>query len=101
MSRALGDFSFKSNKALPFYKQMVSSVPMFFEGELDPTLDFFLLGCDGIWETKSDEKICQFLVKGKSDLRKQSEDLFEYVIGRNTQSKKGKDNMSLILVYFK
>lgn len=80
---------------------MVSSIPMFFEGEIDPSLSFFLLGCDGIWETKSDEKICAFLSEGKLNLKKQAEDLLEFVLGKNLQSKKGKDNMSLILVYFK
>ncbi len=80
---------------------MVSSVPLFFEGDIDPTMEFFLLGCDGIWETKSDDKICKFLAKGNNDIKKQAEDLLEYVLGRNIKSKKGKDNMSLIVVYFK
>ncbi len=40
---------------------MVICVPMFFEGKIDENFEFFLLGCDGVWETKSDDKICSFL----------------------------------------
>lgn len=40
---------------------MVTCIPDFFEGKIDDTLKFFLLGCDGIWETKSDDKICEYL----------------------------------------
>lgn len=79
----------------------MSNRPLFFEGNIDPSLKFFLLGCDGIWETKTDDKICKFIDKGNNDFKKQAEDLFEYVLGWNNKSKKGKDNMSLILVYFK
>ncbi len=44
---------------------MVSCIPEFFEGTVDSNLKFFLLGCDGIWETKSDEQICAYLAKNE------------------------------------
>lgn len=71
---------------------------MFFEGKIDENFEFFLLGCDGVWETKSDDKICSFLQKGLNQPLKQCEQLLEYVISKKIDSKKGKDNMSLILV---
>jgi serine/threonine protein phosphatase PrpC len=40
---------------------MVSCIPEFIEGTIDDNFQFFVLGCDGIWETKSDEKICKYL----------------------------------------
>jgi serine/threonine protein phosphatase PrpC len=42
---------------------MVSCVPEFKEGVIDENFGFFVMGCDGIWETKSDEKICNHLAK--------------------------------------
>jgi serine/threonine protein phosphatase PrpC len=80
---------------------MVSCVPTFFEGKLDNSFEFFLLGCDGVWETKSDDKICNFLMKDINSPVKQCESLLEFVVSKNIESRKGKDNMSLILVRFK
>ena len=37
--------------------QMISNEPEFFKGSIND-VDFLLLGCDGIWETKNDLKIC-------------------------------------------
>lgn len=37
---------------------MVSCIPDFIEGKINSDFKYFILGCDGIWETKSDDKIC-------------------------------------------
>lgn len=55
LSRAIGDFDFKRNKNLEPKDQIITSFPDVFHYKLDGDEDFILLGCDGIYETKTNE----------------------------------------------
>ena len=50
LSRALGDFKFKSNSALPVGAQMVSAVPEVSVVERQRGDAFVVLACDGVWD---------------------------------------------------
>lgn len=73
LSRAFGDMDFKSNEKLPKDQQMIIAVPDIVEHSLDPSQKFFLLGCDGIWETQTKEEICEYINNSKSSLEDTSE----------------------------
>lgn len=61
------------------------------------------MGCDGIWEVKSNEDMVKWVTK-KLDEKKQKEngkileDLLEELIAKDTSREYGMDNMSSILI---
>ncbi|KAF7635688.1 PPM-type phosphatase domain-containing protein [Meloidogyne graminicola] len=60
LSRALGDFTFKSNKNLSAREQIVTACP---EVELCTITDeheFIILACDGIWDVMSSQEVIDF-----------------------------------------
>ena len=52
LSRALGDFEYKSSKNLPPEEQIITANPEITKIK-NEGLDFLIMGCDGIWEEKS------------------------------------------------
>jgi serine/threonine protein phosphatase PrpC len=49
LTRAIGDFDFKSNPDLPETKQAVTADPVIGEYQLDKDCDFILVATDGLW----------------------------------------------------
>jgi serine/threonine protein phosphatase PrpC len=114
LSRAIGDLKYKQNKSLKPEEHPVTGNPDIYEYELTGDEDFIVMGCDGIWETKSNEEMVEFLYKkfeeGK-DLKTINEELLNDIIspdytatGKNIYSNftagVGCDNMSVILIKF-
>lgn len=62
LSRALGDFSFKKNKNLKVHEQIVIAVPDIIKIPRKG-VEFIIMGCDGIWETKSNTKMIKTIAK--------------------------------------
>lgn len=52
MSRALGDFTYKSNPNLKAPEQIISAMPDITK-TLRMEISHIIMGCDGIWESKS------------------------------------------------
>lgn len=66
LSRALGDFHYKSNRSLDFDKQMIISKPDIYEIFIDSGKDEYLfLGCDGVFERLSDMQIGNIMMTGQ------------------------------------
>jgi protein phosphatase 1G len=61
LSRAFGDFAYKRNKKLKPSEQKISCEPEVRRHQLDPNDSFLALGCDGIWEKASTQKVANFL----------------------------------------
>lgn len=98
LSRAIGDFEFKGNKELKINEQLIIAEPDVIVKEFDKTQDFFLMGCDGIWELKNAEQLCHFIDESKDGLDKTVENLLDSVLAPNTNEGTGCDNMSCIIV---
>lgn len=49
LSRAIGDFDFKKNEALPAEQQIVTANPDIIERQLEVEDEFIVLACDGIY----------------------------------------------------
>jgi protein phosphatase 1G len=54
LSRALGDLEYKNNNSLKAEDQMITAKPDVKKIGLS-NVDFVIIGCDGIWECKTNE----------------------------------------------
>ena len=64
LCRSLGDLKYKQVKTLTPEEQPITAYPDVYVYDLTPEDDFIIMGCDGIWETKSNQEMIDF-VKGK------------------------------------
>ncbi len=53
LSRALGDLKYKQNKALTPEEQPITANPDTKTVDIQANDEFIIMGCDGIWESKS------------------------------------------------
>ena len=53
MSRAIGDIAHKKNTRIALKDQAVTSFPDVKVHPISNKTDFAIIGCDGIWETKT------------------------------------------------
>lgn len=62
LSRAFGDFSYKKNKNLNPEDQIITVFPEIIKVPRKE-VSLILMGCDGIWETKTEEKMTKWIHK--------------------------------------
>jgi len=62
LSRAFGDFHYKSNDQLEPQDQIVSPCPDIKRIELNDSVDFIVLACDGIWDVLTSEEVVKFVI---------------------------------------
>lgn len=104
LSRAIGDFRFKTNTVVPWEEQAVTCVPEVISTPLQPGTDsFVVLACDGIWDVMSSEDVVQF-VKRRLRMDFSLETIaVELILSclSSTAMGRGTDNMSVIIIQFK
>ena len=62
--------------------------PDIYTYDLSPEDDFIIMGCDGIWETKTNQQMVDFLyekLRTKKDLKQIVRDLLEDIISPDYQ----------------
>ena len=108
LSRGLGDSEYKLDETLLPSEQIISPYPDIRVEELDNDCDFAVLACDGIWDCKSNQEVCDFFMerlrkRPTEKLSKFIEELFDEILAPDvfTESGVGCDNMSCILIQFK
>lgn len=106
LSRAIGDLSYKKNVKLGLHEQSITSFPDIKVHQINNKTDFMIMGCDGIWETKTNQQIVDQVyiqMQRKVKLNKIAEGLLDTLISPNITRTEGKgcDNMSLIIVDFR
>lgn len=69
LSRAIGDHGYKTNKELTPEEQMISALPDLKRLSIEPTDEFMVLACDGIWNYMTNEDVVGF-VKQRIDAGK-------------------------------
>lgn len=104
LSRAIGDVEFKQTKQLDAKHQIVTAEPDVREFQLQPTDEFFILACDGIWDVISNQDAVQF-TRSRLDQAKSpkqiAEELCDYCLATNTSGNgAGCDNMTALVVVF-
>merc|ERR1719379_720878 len=60
LSRAIGDLEYKKNADLPPEQQVICSTPDIITERITPDDEFVVLACDGIWDVKTNEEVCNF-----------------------------------------
>lgn len=98
VSRALGDFVYKTNETLPPNRQKVIPHPDFVVyPRCDEQDEFIIVACDGIWDVASSKQCADFvqqlLKEGESDLGIICEEALDTCLQRNS-----KDNMTMLIV---
>ena len=102
LSRALGDLEYKNNKDLSPEEQMITANPDI-EKIKNENLDFIIMGCDGIWEVKSNSEMIELIAKQRAEKKELSqilEDLLDNLLAKEKTMEYGMDNMSSILISF-
>eukprot|EP00746_Dinoflagellata_sp_MGD_P161103 gnl/MRDRNA2_/MRDRNA2_88139_c0_seq1.p1 gnl/MRDRNA2_/MRDRNA2_88139_c0~~gnl/MRDRNA2_/MRDRNA2_88139_c0_seq1.p1 ORF type:complete len:492 (-),score=93.25 gnl/MRDRNA2_/MRDRNA2_88139_c0_seq1:119-1594(-) len=109
LSRALGDMKFKKDPHLRPSEQIVSAVPDVTTAKREPGDEFLILASDGIWETRSEQFIVDFV---RNSIRKNGpgsdgdSKVLEALLDTCLSSHPGKtrglgcDNMTAILIRF-
>lgn len=104
LTRAIGDFEYKRNTALPPEKQIITAFPDITITKFDKKPRLLVLGCDGIWETLSIKDICETLYKklsvANSKIIPAAEELLDQLVAKDTTEGVGCDNMTCIVVQF-
>ncbi|KAE9417436.1 hypothetical protein Angca_006004, partial [Angiostrongylus cantonensis] len=61
LSRAFGDHSYKKNFDLPLRDQMITALPDVKVETLQPSDEFLVLACDGIWNSLNSQQVVDFV----------------------------------------
>lgn len=84
LSRSLGDLKYKQNKELKPEEWPITANPDVKVEKLEPGKDdFIIMGCDGIWETKSNDEMVNYIyerLKSKKDPKAIVEELLNDII---------------------
>lgn len=105
VSRAFGDFEYKSNGALPVTEQAVVATPEIRMHARNKDRDMFLvLACDGVWDVMSNDEVGDFVVKHVRDMTGgDSEDILPKagdMLVNECLRRGSTDNMTVVLVSF-
>ncbi|EAR84990.1 protein phosphatase 2C containing protein (macronuclear) [Tetrahymena thermophila SB210] len=102
LSRALGDLEYKVNEKNPSSKNpkeyMITAFPDVTETALTKDISLIVLGCDGIWECKSNQYIVEYFAKTKQNLTQTCCDFLDSILAPHSATTWGLDNMSIIVV---
>uniref|UniRef100_A0A5S6QZJ2 protein-serine/threonine phosphatase n=1 Tax=Trichuris muris TaxID=70415 RepID=A0A5S6QZJ2_TRIMR len=98
VSRALGDYEYKSVGGLNACEQLVSPEPDLFviERAAEPNEEFLLLACDGVFDVTTNQELCDFILsrlRVSGDLAIICNEILDSCL-----SKDSRDNMSVVLV---
>ena len=66
-------------------------------------VDFIIMGCDGIWEVKSNNEMVDWVRKrldNNNNLQSITEELLDELVSKDSGNQYGMDNMSAILIKF-
>jgi len=105
LSRAIGDLEYKKDDKIGVFEQLIVAVPDVKKRILTADDDFFVVGCDGIWECMPNQEIVDFVAKRLKDkdklLSKIVEELLDTILASDTATGIGCDNMTCLIVTLK
>lgn len=63
LSRALGDLKYKVKEGFAAEDFPITANPDVYEYDFTDDCDFIIMGCDGVWETKSNDEMVEWVYK--------------------------------------
>lgn len=105
LTRSLGDLKYKQRENLKAEEQAITSNPDVYVFEYSDDIDFIIMGCDGIWEKKSNEEMVEYVynkLKQNTDIKQIVSELLLDTIAPSVAETQGIgcDNMTCILIKF-
>jgi serine/threonine protein phosphatase PrpC len=105
LTRSLGDLKYKQRENLTPEEQAITSNPDVYEFEYSEDIDFIIMGCDGIWEKKSNEEMVEYVyakLRQNKELKQIVSELLLDTIAPSVAETQGIgcDNMTCILIKF-
>eukprot|EP01136_Pigoraptor_vietnamica_P041030 Opistho-1_new@13527 len=104
LSRAIGDFEFKTNPAMSAQDQIVTVFPEVITKPLTEREEFIVLACDGIWDVMSNQDVVDFIrsrIARLVPLEKIVEELLDACLAPESHiGGVGCDNMTAVIVAF-
>lgn len=61
LTRSIGDLKYKHREHLQPEEQAITANPDTYEFDVTDDIDFIIMGCDGIWEKKSNEEMVDWV----------------------------------------
>ncbi|XP_002964457.2 probable protein phosphatase 2C 60 [Selaginella moellendorffii] len=105
VSRAIGDFGFKTNAGLRQDEQVVIAKPEVREEEIGENDEFLVVASDGIWGSRSSDEVVDFVAdrlrNGVASLSGMCRDLAESCLVSDSKHSSSRDNMTVVIVRFK
>jgi protein phosphatase PTC2/3 len=102
LSRAIGDFKYKTNPDLKPEEQIVTAFPDVTEHNMDLDDEFLIIASDGIWECYSSQAVVSFVaehIAKNNKLETICEMLMDECITPDAEtSVVGRDNMTMIII---
>ncbi|KAJ3108165.1 Protein phosphatase 2C 2 [Phlyctochytrium planicorne] len=102
LSRAIGDFEFKTNRDLPPERQIVTVDPEILEETLGEDDEFIVLACDGIWDCKSNDQVVDYVRKQIAEdkaLDEIAQNIMDSCVAKDSElGGVGCDNMTVVIV---
>ncbi|KJE94976.1 protein phosphatase 2c [Capsaspora owczarzaki ATCC 30864] len=101
LSRAIGDFLFKTNARIGPKEQAVTSFPDVISMEITPEVEFVVLACDGIWDVMNNQAVTDFVrqrIATQTPLGEICEQLMENCLARDARGGVGCDNMTVLII---
>ena len=105
LTRSLGDLKYKQRENLKPEEQAITANPDVYVFDYSDDIDFIIMGCDGIWEKRSNDEMVDFVyqkMKGGVPLKQIVSDLLLETIAPSVMETQGVgcDNMTCILIKF-
>ena len=102
LSRTIGDLRFKNNKKFDIDKQKIICTPDIFEENLND-IQYIVIGCDGIYDCMSNEKLGKFIlnnIKNSKNISSLIGNLMDHNIPEDLYANDGigGDNMTCIII---
>lgn len=103
LSRAIGDHNFKTRNDLPPEQQVICATPDVRHFRIMPDDEFVVLACDGIWDVKSSQQVCDFIrsrLKAGKPIDETIEELLDACCTSDPKATQGlgADNMTCLIM---
>ena len=105
LTRSLGDLKYKQKDHLKPEEQAITANPDIYTFDYSDDIDFIIMGCDGIWEKKTNEEMIEYVyakMNKNIEIKQIVSDLLLDTVAPSIAETQGIgcDNMTCIIIKF-